>query len=368
MQITTENLKLKLELEKLNLKYKGYKFYKINDDNTIDLVRCISIVPSANSFNFIVKILDDKNSNGTKSISLNDIEKYTPLKPYGLFSISIIGINTDKEIQKDVMVMIYQLDKMKILGDYEPFAICRQSITDFFNYLLCKDPMKNDLVGVCVTKYNCPANVNYTELASCDNVYKNDVISIYRDDTIDSILDCIPIKPYDAVLKELYKSYLDYSHKIIPMNKEKRSKIDTNGWCSSVKELLTENNFMADFNEMCNITGFEFDMNEILEPTDNIITKKLSKEGLIFFNITFKVNVVDSKVIQYDYNIDLTKFNNENWIIIRDINNKLWLVVYLCEGEFLEQELLEEANKLDISSRLRLSYYDKYHNMKKSKN
>ena len=42
------------------------------------------------------------------------------------------------------------------------------------------------------------------------------------------------------------------------------------------------------------------------------------------------------------------------------INNKLYIVVYLVDGEYLESELEKEAKNLSISDKLRLSYYNKY--------
>jgi hypothetical protein len=61
----------------------------------------------------------------------------------------------------------------------------------------------------------------------------------------------------------------------------------------------------------------------------------------------------------------MSKFNNDNYILIRDKTNKVYLAVYLADGEFLEKELEEEIDKLDITDTLRLAYYNKYKNLQK---
>ena len=80
----------------------------------------------------------------------------------------------------------------------------------------------------------------------------------------------------------------------------------------------------------------------------------------LFFNNVFKVNAKETRIMEFSYQIDLAEFNNTNYVLIRDINNKIWLVVYIVEGEYLEEELLAEMNKLSVTDKLRLSYFDKY--------
>ena len=37
------------------------------------------------------------------------------------------------------------------------------------------------------------------------------------------------------------------------------------GWCQDLDTLLEVNNFMADFNSMCEVTGFDFDLEKCKE-------------------------------------------------------------------------------------------------------
>jgi hypothetical protein len=73
--------------------------------------------------------------------------------------------------------------------------------------------------------------------------------------------------------------------------------------------------------------------------------------------------VIDTKVIKFDYSINMGDFQNENYAMIRDKNNVLWIVVYLTQGQYLEQDLIDQINKLDVTDRLQLAYFNKYANL-----
>ena len=327
-------------------KYLGYKFYKENEDGTFDIQRVIGVTESGNKH---IRLYNESNGIISKK-QISDLRGYTPLEPFGLASFNIISIGQKDKKMKDVMVLIYKKLNLQ-LGDYEPYAICRQSVVDFFNDLLCNNPENNNLVGISISKDNCPTNVDFAMLAACDDVELCQVVNFYRDDNIESLLRCVYINRYNNVLENLNKE-----HCTNPVDLMKNEK---DGWCKDLNTLLTINNFMADFNMLCGVTGFDFDLTEeLIDREDGV--KELSRRALVFFDLVFKVPAVQTRVIEYDYTINLAEFNNSNYTIIRDINNKLYIVVYLVEGEYLESELEKEAQKLSISDKLRLAFYNKY--------
>jgi hypothetical protein len=116
---------------------------------------------------------------------------------------------------------------------------------------------------------------------------------------------------------------------------------------------------MADFNYMNNIIGVDFELDRYLEDKDEGI-KQLATPARLFLSEVLKVRIKETRVIEFNYSVDLAKFNNSNYTLIRDKNNTMYLVVYLEEGQYLEEELQEEINKLDITDQLRLAYYNKY--------
>ena len=136
------------------------------------------------------------------------------------------------------------------------------------------------------------------------------------------------------------------------------------GWCTSVKQLLKENNFMQDLDSMMDITGVDFKLTDYLEKREDSGVYELNNIALLFFKEITKVNATQTRVIIFNYSIDMSKFANDNYVFWRDNTNTVYLIVYLVEGEFLEEELRKEIDKADVTEKLRLMYYNKYAKMK----
>ena len=84
---------------------------------------------------------------------------------------------------------------------------------------------------------------------------------------------------------------------------------------------------------------------------------------LKFIATTFKINIKNNALaVKFDVDIDLADFSNNNYVLIRDIDNITYIISYVVEGEYREQELEEESNKLSGTDLLRLQFYNKYNN------
>jgi hypothetical protein len=202
-------------------------------------------------------------------------------------------------------------------------------------------------------------------MLSCDEISHSTHFVIYRNDTIKNILSLINTNKYDEVLKESFMNHIKYSK-----NPSASFKKQDKGWCRDLKTLLLENSFQNDINDMLGITDVDFCI------SDYLIKKPLpGKEDEIFDSPTdefrawlssiFKVNINNATFIEYDHDINLAEFNNARYLLLRDINEKLYLVVYTVDGEYLEEDLINISNKKDFSSEFRLKFYNKYnHNNK----
>lgn len=335
-------------------KYLGYKFYKELEDGSIELIRLIGI----EEFNDKVNVLN-LDTGKVYKIPFTNLKDYTPLKPYGLISFAIVKCFTNPEKTesiKDVIVGLYKLIDLEI-GINEPYALCRQSINDFF-YNILSNVENHPFVGISVSRDNCPPNIGMENVALCDDVVKYEMVNIYIDDTLDNMLKCINAHTYDKVLLDLFNAHCDsiVNGEIIRY----ANKNNHNGWCKTLHELLSINNFMTDFDMMCNVTSIDFDLKDYLIPIDkNNEAYKLNDEVLLFFNRTFRVNAVNTTVIQYDNDIDLADFNHTNYALLR-YNDIVYIVSYLVDGEYNEKELEEKSNQMDVSTKLRLKFFDKY--------
>lgn len=332
-------------------KYLGYKFFKELDDGTFEVIRLIRIYPFNNKVGII-----NLETGTKKSLSFELLKGYTPLEPYGFAAFTRVIVNNGDMKQKDVMVTLYRLLDIK-LDINEPYAICRQSITDFF-YNLVADDLHHDIVGVSVTRDNCPPNIPYHLVAACDEVERYEMVNFYLDDTVKDILTCINQEYYNEALKECFDLHIKESKKFLLSNKP-----SVDGWCQTLETLLKENNFITDMDSLRDIAALDFNLSDYLlkEKKNDVEVDKLNPEALDFFRNTFKVNTIDTIVVKFDYDIDLADFKNTNYTLIRDNQDTLYIVSYLVDGEYFEKDLEEEQEKTDVTTKLRLAFYNKYY-------
>ena len=331
----------------------GYKFFKEKEDGTFEIIRVIEVREVKKEVG-----IQFESDGFTKRMPYDWLKSYTPLEPYGLVMFNIVSVYdepTDSS-SDDVMITATRLIDIK-LGDYNPFIICRQSINDFFADFL--NPMGNsNLCGISVNRDNCPTNIPFGALLTADEIKVSNMVAVYRDDTIESILRCVPQKRYNEVLSKLYMEHCKASVSSNPFATR------SDGWCKTLQDLLEDNNFISDFNYMSGATGVAFDLKNYLLPVSDKLPGcyQLDKAALVFFNSVFKVNAVNTRVVKWDYSIDLGEFNNDKYTFLRDSTDTLYMVVYLTKGEYLESELEKQAQELSLSEELRLTYYNKYKN------
>lgn len=338
-------------------KYLGYKFYKEKEDDSIELIRLIHI----SEFNDKVVIMNEE-SKIKKEIPFDSLKGYTPLIPYGKISFAKVKIyeNGDKnKFVQDVIVAGYRDIDLK-LEIYDPFVVARQNITDFW-YNLLADSEDHMEVGASVTRENCPTNIPYAMMMACDEPINYEMVSIYIDDTVDSILNCITIDTYNKTFKKLFDDHMKFLNPMydpsIPTDITNK-----NGWCKDLSTFLKINNFQKDIDDMRNITAYDFNLEEFMyqKESDPDIWF-FNKDVLNFFNATNNLNASECTAIKYDYDIDLGEFRNTNYTLIRDNTDQLYIVVFTLSGEHLEKDLSDEVNKLSVSDKLRLDFYNKYH-------
>ena len=355
---------IRIEKEKLHVKsadrefkkYLGYKFYYVDENDHVDIVRITALYKESPNV-----LVTHTETGKTESMNIEKLgEKYTPLAPKGFIMVAHVSTrDKDGSDNEDVIVTLYNhLDAA--IGNSMPSAVCRQSINDFFMEMMT-DKETNDWVGVSVTPDNCPASIDYRLVTACDKVIHTDMFNFYLDDTIDSIFETFNANYYDAVLNNLYLKHMEAVNPLYDTMFRKDKRTSDHGWCRSLKELLVSNNFIADIDSMRMVTALDFDLKEFMNEEDDGVYS-FNDTMKDFFNYINHLNVVKTMVIKYDYDINMADFNNSNYIFLRDKNNITWLCVYVCEGEYIEKDLEAEFNKLGVADKLRLTYYDKYHN------
>lgn len=272
------------------------------------------------------------------------IEKYTRLTPDGYVSFSIVKLDDNAN---DVMVTFHRNSDMKD-GSAEPYAVCRQSIYDLFTNAISnisKDksnirPVGVDVmyIGTSVSKDSCPDGVDFKVSYACNGVVEMATVAIYMDDTLDDILNFVSLYKFNRELISL-KEKMNKVHSEVNMG------VKYEGYCDSVKQLLTENYFMLDVHRGFKIVDVDFP----LDFNDNFALVDYQVQVI---EDIIKCGMTGTCVIRYDKDIDIKNITR-NYILVCDGEKKLYVILY-NKGEYVNKTYMgfDDKSELEMLSKL----------------
>lgn len=339
------------KLREMLKKMPGYKFFKDHED-FIEMYRLLKIKADG-------VLVEDQADMTKTTLSFDFFSELQPLQPDGYFTINTVKIPDGHGNETDDVIVTANKYLNMTIGDTMPYAICRQSITDIFFNLLCETE-EDQIVGLSVNRDNCPTNFDIGIMMACNKIVNAQTCFFYREDTLEDILNkYVDTKHADQALNRLYTGHLRYT-----TNPKAAFRKEDGGWCKDLRTLLRENTFQSDMNDMLGITDVDFKM------TDYIVQKELPNgepydsvepDLLVWLAGTFRVAIQDITVLEYAHDINLADFNNASYFFLRDNTKKLYFCVYTVSGQYLQSDLEAEYNKLDVSDRWRIDFYNKYH-------
>lgn len=244
------------------------------------------------------------------------IKRYSKLKPDGMIMFTIVEVD-------DIDDVIVSLDRLP--SKYEdslPFAVCRQSVYDFFSNI---DTNREEMwVGVSCNRENCPANIDFKDVLTCTNMKYNNPVVVYIEDTLEDILGLFKHKKFDNTLRMLKEKSLSRFTNSIVM-----------GYEETLKELLEANNFMFDFRKC-------FDIVEVPHPI-NPESEGLSIENILFLENEYQFNILETYLIPYSRDIDFSEIKRNYMIVASaaDKYEKLYVVGYdKADGDYVPRKLV----------------------------
>ena len=342
----------------------GYKLYKDNEDGTAHIIRITGMRKPFKITNTTPDpseiIIYDYDTNESKKVRVDSLSEYHPLKPDGILTSSIVRVkDKDGKICDDVIVSAIKYINLEFKINPMPFAVCRQNITDVF-YNIISTNEDDMLAGLAINQDDCPSNFDFGIMFACNEVLYSDYINFYRSDLLEDIYPMLNMKKYDEVLRKLYEEHIKYCGAT-----EYLFKSEHKGWCKDLKTLLSQNNFQNDINEMLGITDVAFKISDYLVDKelpgeDNQTYQVLSDDLKCWLSSIYKVSIGEANVMKFDHDINLADFNDNRYLLLRDIDNILYLVVYTVDGEYLEADLEAKAKEMDFSTKFKIEFYNKY--------
>lgn len=323
----------------------GYKIFKETEDG-LKMYRIIRLNGAPKTMR-----IKDLDSGEESVVNVEDMRDYTPLTPDGYITFNKVHILNNNEILHDVVITASKILNLKV-GDTVPYAVCRQSCTDIFYNLLCKNE-SDMIVGLSVNQDDCPTNFDFREILACDGVDKSQYVNYYRMDTLEDVIPMIKTKELNAVMNENFMKHVKATgdSKIAFKNEDR-------GWCKDIDILMKENNFQADIDQMLGITAVNFKIEDYIVEDNN--NQTFTDDLIAWLRSIFRININRIGVVEYGYDVDLAEFNNARYFLLRDNTKKLYLCVYTVDKDELEIDLINKANELDISTKFILDFYNKY--------
>lgn len=299
----------------------GSIFYRFNEEDKLEQIKIKQI---KNKDLYIVQNIDSKE---LQKISYNTLTEYTLLKPDGYVGFNIVSLNDGL---RDVIITYHRSSDIEN-GNNEPFAVCRQSISDVYTNITNRNKLIH-YVGASIDRLNCPTDVDFKTLTGCNSINYSRFVSYYIGDTLNTILSCIKTSRYDNTLKFL------------------ESKMDTNvfkGYSTSLKELLESNSFMYNILRGNNIIPLSFEILYDKEKDADYITEMIPLiENIVKYKIHSPI------IVPYGKDIDISKIE-QDYIIVSDIKDKVYIIIYKqgkytnpSYGDMKDKRELEILNKI----------------------
>lgn len=297
-----------MSTKKENSNYLGCKFQIYEGDE-------MKIYRARKYKNTETIIIADADGN-TKDVSIEELNsKYIRLIPDAFLTI----MTTDTDTYPDVYVCVHKTNET-INGKQEPDLILRQALLSVTKQAF--NIFGDIYVGDCLTNNIVESGSTLSNYLEFENINFSNYIYLYIDDTMEDILSVIPpntIKKVENVLASLSEEY----------NKNPLIK----GQCTTLVDLMKENNFMARYREIFNILQVDFEIN---------LTNNYNKEGDIILTVAQKTAIEDILrkyinniiMLQYDKDIDVSKIVSLPHIMISDSNEIIYLIAYEEVGNY----------------------------------
>ena len=292
----------------------GCKFFKFNDDGTLEVLRVIRM---KNQTTFVMR--------NTKGETFKMAEKelqdnYTKLNPDAYISLSVIELDNG---MKDVVITLHRKEEIN-KGDTSPYVICRQSIYDFFTNQLVKIEGLQ-YVGMSVSRDTCPPDIDFNGCAICNKILSTQMIDVYLDYKFNDIMELLDTEHGDKVLSNLALQ--------APYNMR--------GYETSVKNLMLNTRFMYDYLKAFDIYPLNF---KLTIQEGNVIPEDQIRaiEDIIKYSISAVC------VIPYAKDIDLSKIQ-QDYILVSDVEENLYVVAYI-KGSYINRpyDALEDHRDRDM--------------------
>lgn len=276
----------------------------------------------------VIKITDDEitvrtEDKSRKTIKRATLENMLELMPEALLDLMITTTTMDGKEYDDVYGCVYRTDAI-MSSVKTPHIILRQDCYSILKNNPFNEMGTTEYVGDCLTQDFMPNGDKLMSIMLFDSVQFNTTISLYLDDTLDDILGCIPRSAMDKINNTLrgIKSRMN------------SDAVHIVGYCSSLEELMKDNNFMTCYRSIFNITQVDWPVvlgKESYNSDGDIILNGKQRKKIEDMLRKYISNI---HVLKYDQDLDIGSFVAFKHIMISDSSQTIYMIAYQEDGDY----------------------------------
>lgn len=296
----------------------GTRCYRYDEDGTFLLFKIVKVKEQS----YTLKGMNNKSVHILIEKDLK--EQYIILAPDALMTCVIANSSTAEDDKKnpreDVITSVYKLvpdEESKTSSiDGIPALVMRQDVYSASKNMLFSS-LDTIYVGDCVNRNMVGNDQDILDFIECGEIKVSTSISLYIDDKFDDIFKVIPrefVEAADKVMQEFIKSQPD----------------TIKGVSKSFKDLFIDNLFIAVYRQMFNIMALNFPIE--LNSSNEVIVLNAKQHKKLEDLLRKHIKIYS--IIKYDKDIDISKVVNYNHIMVSDINDIIYMVVYDVIDEY----------------------------------
>ena len=250
-----------------------------------------------------------------RKIRFNDLDiNYTRLKPNGMVSIFEVDIGNGN---RDVICTLHRSIDMDMGVEY-PYVAARVCIVNMFASMLEND-INRIPIGMCMSNMTCPTNVDFKIMLEFKKLISSSIVSVYLDDTIDSILNYVNTVNYDSIVSRTRRKFDPDNVKNVG---------------NSLREFLVNNGWMEEWNNAFNIIDLDCDCLNI--QNNEVEGNMMELKHKIERSINYTIDILG--IIKYDETVNLDRVRDkEHYICVKNHNtdNTVYLVKYIKRNRLM---------------------------------
>lgn len=226
--------------------------------------------------------------------------------------------------EKDVLITVHRVVDLE-RGIDKPFVISRQGVIDVFMAPLATSIDEIEY-GLSISNLTCPGDFNMESMLDCKRVLRNYIISVYPNDTIDSMMKLLANQKTGVI--KIFDSVIDDFKREFNKNHKRRE---------TLYDFLFSKYFIHEFDNAHGIKVLGDDIIDSEDVSNKYIHESVESIEYEYDDLVnklehllgYKINVID--IVEYTPRLDMTRLKSDRFLYVRNYvdSDRTFVLKYL---------------------------------------